>query len=74
MQEDNSAKFDKDTLDTLNQVWEVYGKFNGNELESITHQEKPWIEARKGLLPLDRSSTTIDNRIIFEYYFNRLAG
>lgn len=74
LQEDNSETFDKDTLDTLNQVWEEYGVYNGNELESITHQEKPWIEAREGLLPLDRSSKTIDNRTIFEYYCKRLAG
>lgn len=64
---------DEDTIDTLEQVWEVYGKYNGNELESITHQELPWKNARKNLSPLDRSNENIDKKVIFNYYFKRIS-
>lgn len=66
--------FDEDTLDTLNQVLEVYGRYNGNELESITHQEKPWIEARGDARPLDRCNNVLKDSTIFEYYNERLAN
>lgn len=48
---DEIPSFDEDTEDILEQVWEVYGNFNGNELESITHQEKPWKKLEKGTVP-----------------------
>src|SRR5699024_3131958 len=66
-------EFDEDTLDTLEQVWEEYGQFNGNQLESITHQEEPWKLARKDCLPLDRSATPICDKDIFQYYGKRLV-
>ncbi|PGW87625.1 hypothetical protein COE01_00665 [Bacillus thuringiensis] len=65
--------FDGDTLDVLEQVWDVYGHFNGNELESITHQESPWINARKGYSPLERCQKNIDDKDIFECYIKRIG-
>jgi len=67
-------KFDEDTEDILEQVWEVYGKYNGNELETITHQEAPWLNARKGYQPLDRCTEVIKDKDIFEYYIQRIQG
>lgn len=55
----------------LDEVWEVYGGFTGYELESITHQEKPWINARIGLSPSEPSSKIINNNDIFDEYLNR---
>lgn len=66
--EDNSSLFDKDTLNVLEQVWNVYGEYNGNELESITHQETPWIEAREGYGPLEICQELISDKTIFDYY------
>lgn len=65
---DTSGKLPEDVEDLLNQVLGAYGDFNGNELESITHSELPWIEARKGLRPMDSSSVVIKKESIFEYY------
>lgn len=62
------VRLDDEVEDILNQVWEVYGSFTGNELESITHQETPWVEARKGLSAFTISQNEIDDRVIFEYY------
>ncbi|MDU9695132.1 DUF4065 domain-containing protein [Priestia aryabhattai] len=64
--------FDEDTLDILEQVWEVYGNYSGNELEAITHQESPWLNARQGFGPLDRCDVPIDDRDIFRCYIARI--
>lgn len=64
--------FDPDTEDILQQVWDVYGHFNGNELESITHQESPWLNTRKGYMPLDRCNVVISDKDIFNCYISRL--
>lgn len=64
--------FVEDVEDILEQVWEVYGNYTANQLESMTHQEKPWRNARKDLSPSDSSSTLIDDRDIFNYYVKRI--
>ncbi|MCD8872687.1 DUF4065 domain-containing protein [Staphylococcus gallinarum] len=68
----SDLNLDPDTIDTLNQVWDVYGGYNGNQLESITHQENPWKKARENCLPLDRSNEKISKEVIFDYYVQRL--
>lgn len=62
-----------DLADILEQVWEQYGHFTGNELESISHQEDPWIEARKGLQPYEGTDRKIKKKSIFSFY-NTLAA
>ncbi|MFP7202228.1 DUF4065 domain-containing protein [Lysinibacillus halotolerans] len=57
-----------EVLDILEQVYDVYGGYNGNELESISHQETPWINAREGLQPYEATEREISDRDIFEYY------
>ncbi len=70
---DKLYDFSPDELDILQQVNEVYGKYNGNELESINHQEDPWREARKGLSYYEASHNPIDDRSIFNYYITKVA-
>lgn len=65
--------FTEDIEDVLNQVWDVYGKYNADQLESMTHQESPWKNARKGLSPLDSSSNPISDKDIFNCYIKRIA-
>jgi len=65
--------FDGEVLDVLNQVYQTYGEFNANQLESITHQEKPWLEARKAYSPLENCNEKISDSIIFEYYGKRVS-
>lgn len=59
-------------MDIFNQVIEIYGGYNGNELESINHQEKPWLNARKRLAMYEPSHNKISDRDIFECYSERL--
>lgn len=66
------AIFDEDVEDILSQVWDIYGEFSGNELEALTHEESPWINARGNLRALDHSKKIISDRDIFECYGQRL--
>lgn len=65
------SDFSEDVIDVLDQVWAVYGGFSGNELESITHKEDPWIMARRGCTASSPSSSPISDSIIFDYYNKR---
>lgn len=66
-----TIKFNEDTEDILNQIWDVYGQYNGNELESIACQEDPWINARKNSSPLESSCNNIEDEEIFNYYIKQ---
>jgi uncharacterized phage-associated protein len=35
--------FTEDEIKVLDQVWNVYGKYDGKFLEELTHQEDPWL-------------------------------
>lgn len=63
---------DEDVLDILNQVMEVYGDYNGNQLEIITHQEEPWKEARDGYEPLQSCDVEILDQTIYSTYIKRV--
>ncbi len=64
----DSSIFNEDEMDILNQVWDVYGHYSGNQLEEICHKEKPWIEARNGLPPYASSHQVISDKTMFIYY------
>lgn len=64
--------FPFEVLDVLNQVWDVYGSYSGNQLEAFSHREDPWIQARKGLSSEESSHVQLSDRVIFEY-FNKQA-
>ena len=65
--------FDPDTRDILEQVWDVYGKYTGYDLESISHREEPWIIARGKAAPWEAKKTKITDVNIFRYYNQRLG-
>jgi uncharacterized phage-associated protein len=64
--------FSEDIEEILLDVWEEYGHYSGSELESITHQEDPWIKARAGYSPLERCTNKISEEDIFNYYIQRV--
>ena len=66
--------FSPDEKDVLQQVWNVYGSYTGDELENICCQEPPWLKARKGLGRWDAGYTIISDKDIFECYASRLSG
>ncbi len=52
----------------LQQVWDAYGSFTADELESISHAETPWKNARKGISNGEACSNEISNYDILKYY------
>lgn len=56
----------------VDQILESYAVFTSTELEKMTHDEEPWINARKGFTPYERCENIIDNNLIRDYYAARL--
>lgn len=54
--------------DLLNEVWKVYGKYDAEYLEMLTHNEKPWQKAREGLDAGDASSNIIPKDEMQEFF------
>jgi len=52
----------------LQQVWDAYGSFTADELESISHEEMPWKNARKGINNGEACSNEISDYDILKYY------
>lgn len=65
--------FSSDEVDILGQVWQVYGNYTANQLEMISHQEAPWINARKGIPAGIASSNLIKDSDIY-MFFNEQAA
>ena len=53
-------------------VLDVYAPLSGGQLEEMTHNEKPWVSARKDVEPAQRSTNVIDEGVMTEYYKARL--
>lgn len=67
-----SLELAKAAIVILDDVWNVYGEFTGDELENMTHQEKPWKESRFGLSPFDISNRNLDDSDILQYYTEQM--
>lgn len=46
-------------IEMIDVVFDKYEKLSSLQLEMLTHSEKPWINARKGLSPIDRGNKVI---------------
>jgi uncharacterized phage-associated protein len=57
-----------DQKETINAILGFYGKRSSMELSQMTHQEDPWIIARRGLSPSERGSREITLASMAEYY------
>ena len=58
----------------LEDVWETYGEETGNSLETLTHREEPWIEARRGYEPDERCTVVILPETMAKYYKSIYSG
>lgn len=64
----NPEKLLGDGLETCTAVMQDYGKFSGTQLSALTHQEAPWLDARKGLEEGAWGQKTITKNAIKTYY------
>lgn len=60
----------QETKEFLDKIISIYGKYTGNQLEDLTHNELPWKEARYDLPPNVRSREPLKDSVIYSYYHN----
>ncbi len=53
---------------TIDAVIKYYGNDDSQTLSELTHRERPWIEARKGLAMGERGDRVITHESMAEYY------
>ncbi|MDD5552075.1 MAG: DUF4065 domain-containing protein [Candidatus Pacebacteria bacterium] len=64
--------FSNEEKKILDEVWRVYGKYDGEYLELLTHNEFPWQNARKGLSEGQHSNNVISPDEMRKYYSKKL--
>lgn len=52
----------------LDEVWDVYGRYDAKYLENQTHEEAPWLDARRGYGPEERGNSLIPVVAMGRYY------
>jgi uncharacterized phage-associated protein len=65
---------DEKVTSHLKAVLTQYDKFSAGQLEQLTHNEPPWLEARIGLEPDEPSNRVIPKARIEAYYGSRLVN
>ena len=68
----NIEKLSTDDKLHIDTILESYAVFSSTQLEHMTHNEKPWIEARNGYEPYQRCEEIINPETMIAYYANRL--
>lgn len=63
---------DDDVKSVVKDVLEVYGKYDADYLETLTHTEQPWQEARGNQKPFETSKSVISTSSMKAYYGQRL--
>ncbi|MEI7833800.1 MAG: type II toxin-antitoxin system antitoxin SocA domain-containing protein, partial [bacterium] len=66
----DSTKLSVNAVETIDAVLNYYGKLNAQELSDLTHQERPWADARKGIPDGVRGCVVITNEAMMDYYAN----
>jgi uncharacterized phage-associated protein len=64
----NPGRIGQDHQDTIDIVVSEYGQLTGRQLSLLTHSERPWQEARKGLSSTDIGYQTISLASMQAYY------
>jgi uncharacterized phage-associated protein len=54
--------------ETIDIVIATYNKYNSQQLSDMTHQERPWKEARNGFAPGERCHNIISKETMQDYY------
>lgn len=67
---DNFNFKDKGLEKFLDSIWDIFGEYDGDELEVMTHKETPWIKARNGISAIAPSTEKINKEDIYLYYSN----
>lgn len=69
---DVMSKIDDELKIHVDTILEAYAKYSGIQLEIMTHNEYPWLEARKGYKTNERCEVPISDSSMIEYYGSRM--
>lgn len=72
LKEVERPSFSQELQELLDEVTDEYFACDAFELEQMTHQEDPWIEARKSLPKDEASNAIIPKQLMGDYYRQRL--
>jgi uncharacterized phage-associated protein len=64
----DASRLDDGEAESVEAVLDYYGDWPAHELSELTHRERPWMAARKGLAPGERGSREITHDAMAEYY------
>ncbi len=68
------SKMPAHSLRHIDSILEAYAEFADFQLEELTHEEAPWIEARGGYEPNERCETLISETLMKTYYAARVQN
>lgn len=68
LEEINSPQLSSDLSNFLKEIVDVFGSETATALELMTHNERPWQEARQGLPPDVQSTTVISKESMKDFY------
>lgn len=71
MYKDPMSLIDNGDLEFIDYILDNYGGFTGSRLESMTHREAPWIEARGNAKPMESCYNVISEDSMRKYYGER---
>lgn len=66
------SALDESERGVLDMVWNIYGKYDGDYLEALSHSEEPWQKAREGLETFEISKAVIPQDSMRVYYERKL--
>jgi uncharacterized phage-associated protein len=74
--DDIRPAFNPDTVPSdkashINAVLEVYAPMADSQLENMTHEEDPWVQARAGYAPSQRCEAELNELTMMKYYAQR---
>ena len=69
------VQLEEEVEEIMDEVWDIYGRYSGNELESISHQHDPWKDTRKAsrCADFDWCDAKITDGCIYKYYTAQLV-
>ncbi len=72
--EDKLSNISTNEASLLEDIWKIYGKYDADYLEALTHSEEPWQHARHGVEKFEASKTEITHQSMKEFYGKRLKA
>lgn len=57
----------------LDGIWKIYGRYDADYLEMLSHNEEPWITARNQVQPYETSTNIITSESMKSYYGRQIS-